>query len=294
MIDYSQKTFQEIKEKINNDEKFKFKKTENNWIEYKASSNSINSNQICVFLNTSGGIIIIGIEENVGYKNLDDVTKNRILSSIKDKCDKYHCDLNEKNISIDDFENNGHKLILIRIHPMKVGFCVSNGSIYVKRNHKGESDCLKTKEEIQEFVMQRTKNEIKINEYRRHILYIRTQLRVMEEGYEDIKNVFQKHLYPKPLKLNDYKKMREFITPIIYNSTLYNIEQELFIKLRDIDSIIGNEHIHFKKDLIHPNIYKISNENFVIEMGLKKEKEKILECIRDIEALEKYINEKII
>ena len=129
-----------------NDEQFKY--SESNWLEFKESIVSCSIEKIietiCAFLNTDGGYIIIGINDNgklVGHKskskNIDNF-KLLIDNKISNNTIIYQNDevIIDKYLSIIEIVNkNKNKFILIKIFPQKdKNYKLINGTVIHRLN----------------------------------------------------------------------------------------------------------------------------------------------------------------
>lgn len=123
------------------------KQGENSKIEFKKRINKELASEICAFVNSSGGIIMIGVDDNnvVTGLNVDNTTRSKLESSItainpRPELEIIETKYNDKNIIIIDCKAGRNKPYII------------SGSIYVR--YGANSQKLITSVEIREFFQQ--------------------------------------------------------------------------------------------------------------------------------------------
>jgi predicted HTH transcriptional regulator len=225
---YKDKIMKVITSEDFNTEKFKY--SESNWLEFKQSINSCPIEKIiqtiCAFLNTDGGYIIIGIndeEKIVGIKSKTkeiDKFKLSIDNKISTNAIVYQDDkiISEKYISITDITNNKkQKFLLIKITPQEgKNYKLMDGTVVHRlnaSNRKIKSTKLMTESSFLSSIEQNQQNIInKYNKIIQELNYSIKEFTAKEENYKHkIKSLTQtvdlsagelsrilKKLYPSP------------------------------------------------------------------------------------------------
>ena len=184
---------------FNND---KFKYSESSWLEFKQSINSCSIDKImetiCAFLNTEGGYIIIGIndqEKMVGIKSKPkeiDKFKLSIDNNIATNTIVYQDDkiISDKYIFITDIINkNKLKFLLLKILPQKgKNYKLMNGTIIHRlnaSNRKIKTTKLMTESHFLSNIEQNQQTIInKYNKIIQELNYSIRELKTKEENYK--------------------------------------------------------------------------------------------------------------
>lgn len=287
MEDFSQMPFERIKEQIDLIANNKYVLgSESQWLELKASTNALedSSNQICSFLNNKGRIILIGINEAnneiIGIKR--EITLKQILNSLTKKITHEY----DENFEISFYEYNNNKLGWVRVKPLKRNFIVCEGRIYHKRNNFGESEFIQTKKGMEEFIINKIKNEIEIEDYLFLIKDIWNQLEILKKYRDPIKKIecFRGGIFPNPINYEEYKNLRKKIKVLLYNTQYYSLEENIYLDLRKIDTLLGKEKLN-RSNLMTNEAHKRINFEFIPTNDTSY----LHELINNIENLQRYL-----
>ena len=123
---------------------------ENSKIEFKRRINKELASEICAFANSSGGIILLGVEDDntVSGLPINNETRSKLESSISA--------INPRpDIEISEIDYNGKNIIVIECKEGKIKPVVVSGSIYVR--YGANSQKLTTSDEIRDFFQQQNR-----------------------------------------------------------------------------------------------------------------------------------------
>jgi len=213
--------------------------------EVKKSGNSINEGQLCGMLNSKGGLVIIGIDENpleitsYNFTSVQDVQTE--IGKIKTQINKIKQNneglenLIDMSCIIDPFEFEGKQYVLIKINPSEAVF-VYEGRIYNKTNEaKGYET---TRKEVLSFVEKMKDYDMflnKIKSFREKLIRLRENINgeagdvveyIESTEFNEIKNLLEEksnHLL-KIIPLNNLienmRNIKDIISHIERNPTV--------------------------------------------------------------------------